>query len=337
VSGYVHWFDASTLGLADDADVTAWPDGGSSGGSATVPSGNRTPVYVANAGTETGLGAVYFDGDGGADGSMALRFTRDTEIRTVFSVFKGNAFLLTDFDTYNFHRPSDDNPADPLIVDYDAAPIVAGQTYVNGVLVDPENDAMPTDVHNGFNLVEILTDENPVNADSFNKDRTYHAGNQYQAEVIIYDRVLTEVERLSVEQYLVDKWFNPGLSVNVTVPTNGSNYLVGATIPATATELGSGVNLAAAVLAAGPIADQVKTVWDAIKAKNDYFHDKVFEGVVRAGGVPEFMEITPEQVEAKREAVFNERMGKMPELFDAIRRALVMQAHQVEIVPILNP
>ncbi|MCX6877079.1 MAG: hypothetical protein NTW21_25205 [Verrucomicrobia bacterium] len=46
------------------------------------------------------------------------------------------------------------------------------------------------------------------------------------------------------------------------------------------------------------------------------------------------MEMTPVQVEAKRTSVFNERMKKMPELFDAIRKSLVMQAHQVEIVPV---
>jgi hypothetical protein len=210
VSGYVHWFDASTLGLANDADVTEWPDGGSSGGSATVPDGNATPVYVANAGTETGLGAIYFAKNNDANDSAAFRFTRDTEIRTVFSVFKGSAFLLTDVEKYNFHRPNDDNPAEPLIADYDAAAIVAGQTYVNKVLVDPTNDPMPTDVHNGFNLVEILTDGGAVNADSFNKDRSFHAGDQYQAEVIIYDRVLNEEERLAVEDYLFFKWFNPG-------------------------------------------------------------------------------------------------------------------------------
>jgi hypothetical protein len=95
--------------------------------------------------------------------------------------------------------------------------------------------------------------------------------------------------------------------------------------------LGQGVNLAAAVLAAGPIADQVKAVAAAINAKNSYFHDKIFCEVLRAGNVPAFMEITPEQVEAKRMEVFNARMKKMPELFDAIRKTLVMQAHQVEI------
>ena len=72
--------------------------------------------------------------------------------------------------------------------------------------------------------------------------------------------------------------------------------------------------------------------WDLKLKKNSYFHDRIFGGVLRAGGVPEFMEISPEQVEAKRLAVFSERMKKMPELFDAIRKARVMQAHQVEIV-----
>ena len=99
-----------------------------------------------------------------------------------------------------------------------------------------------------------------------------------------------------------------------------------------AAQLGAGVNLAAPALTVGPIADQVKAVVAAIRAKNSYFHDRIFCEVLRAGGVPEFMEIPPEQVEAKRMAVFSTRMEKMPELFAAIRKALVMQAHQVEIV-----
>lgn len=103
-----------------------------------------------------------------------------------------------------------------------------------------------------------------------------------------------------------------------------------------AAELASGVNMASAVLTNGPIAAQVKAVIGAIHAKNQYFHDKIFRGVMLAGGVPEFMGISPEQVEARRETVFKERMLKMSELFDAIRKALVMQSHQVEIVPVNN-
>ena len=101
-----------------------------------------------------------------------------------------------------------------------------------------------------------------------------------------------------------------------------------------AASLAEGVNIAPAVLATGPIAEQVKAVWTAIKAKNSFFHDRIFSGVLRAGGVPDFLEITPEMIEAKREAAFKKRMEKMPELFAAIKQALAMRPHQVEIAPV---
>ncbi len=209
VTDYARWFDASQITANDGDPVATWNDLSTNAANATVPSGNATPVYVANAGTESGLGAVYFAKNGGAGNSAALRFTRDSSIKTVFSVFKGNSFLLTDSDAYHFHRPGDDNPADPI---WDGANssgnITGGSTYVNGTLwTNGTSAAMPTDLHNGFNLVEVLTNGGTVQADSFNKDRVYHAGNQYQAEVIIYDRVLTEDERLTVENYLTAKWF----------------------------------------------------------------------------------------------------------------------------------
>jgi len=99
--------------------------------------------------------------------------------------------------------------------------------------------------------------------------------------------------------------------------------------------LKDGVNLAPAVLAAGPIADQVNAVWKAVKAKNDYYHEKIFRGVILAEvKIPEFLNIKVDNIEAKRAAALTERMAKLPELFAAIRKTLVMQAHQVEIVPV---
>jgi|GEM_PF-6224532 len=212
VSGYARWFDASQLvGLSNGDPVTRWSDLSGNGADATVPSGNAAPVYVADAGTGTGLGAVYFAKNGGATNSAALMFPRDSAIRTVFSVFKGNSFLLTAANSYHFHRPTDWNPADPLweaTKGWSSPNIRNGATYVNGTLVNGTTLPMPLNSHNGFNLVEVLTVGN-VQADSFNKDRTHHAGDQYQAEVIIYDRLLTESERLQVENYLINKWFTP--------------------------------------------------------------------------------------------------------------------------------
>ena len=100
----------------------------------------------------------------------------------------------------------------------------------------------------------------------------------------------------------------------------------------TAAELSAGVNIAAAALAAGPIAEQVKAVRAAIKAKNDFFHDRIFRGVVLAGAVPDFLELSQQEIDAKREAALKKRMEKMPELFAAIRKSLVIQSHPVEII-----
>ena len=103
----------------------------------------------------------------------------------------------------------------------------------------------------------------------------------------------------------------------------------------TSVALTDGVNLAPAVISEGPIADQMKAVWSAIKAKNDYYHQKIFRGVILAEvKIPDFLDVKVENVEEKRAKALKERMVKMPELFDTIKKALVMQPHQVEIVPV---
>jgi hypothetical protein len=102
----------------------------------------------------------------------------------------------------------------------------------------------------------------------------------------------------------------------------------------TAAELAAGVNLAAPALTAGPVADQVKAVWKAVQSKTNYYHDQVFRGVLLAGPKsPLFKGVPKGEIEAKRQAVYEERMRKMPALDAAIHQALAMRPHQVEIVP----
>jgi lysophospholipase L1-like esterase len=101
----------------------------------------------------------------------------------------------------------------------------------------------------------------------------------------------------------------------------------------TADELAKGVNLAQAALTAGPIAEQMKAVKAAVEAKNKYHHDNIFRGVVLAG-VPDFLKLSPQEIEEKREAAFKERMAKMPDYDAAVRKALELKAHTVEVVPV---
>jgi autotransporter-associated beta strand protein len=222
LEGVARHFDASTLALANGAAVTQWNDLSGNAAHATVPSGNGTPTYSADAGTGTGLGAVTFLKNSGPANSQALKFTRDAQIRSVFSVFKGSSFLLTDSNEYHFHRPGDDNPADTLFDSNAAAQLRGGVTYVNRVQITPTSYAMPTSQYNGFNLVEILSSGAAVQADSFNKDRTYHAGNQSHAEVLMFDTVVSEARRLQIEAYLSKKWFGIGEGAGNVLSTNSA-------------------------------------------------------------------------------------------------------------------
>lgn len=104
---------------------------------------------------------------------------------------------------------------------------------------------------------------------------------------------------------------------------------------ATADQLAKGINLAGPALAAGPVADQVKKVWTAVKQKNQYFHDQIFRGLLLANAKsPIFKDVDPKNIEAKRQELYTERMKKMPELDAAVRQALVMKAHTVQVLPL---
>jgi lysophospholipase L1-like esterase len=104
----------------------------------------------------------------------------------------------------------------------------------------------------------------------------------------------------------------------------------------TAEQLAQGVNLAGPALAAGPVADQVKAVKGAIEAKNKFYHDKIFRGIVLANfTLPDWLGInmTPAEIDSKRQAALAERTAKMPELDAAIKQALKSKPHTVAIKP----
>ena len=234
VEGMARWFDASNLPLANGAKVTQWCDKSGHDANALPATGNNGfPRYVVDAQTGTGLGAIHFTAShdlNPALNSQALTFVSDLNIRTVFSVFKGSSFLLTDYGARDFHRPDDTNPAAPLwISDFASPHILDGRTYVNGLAVKGTIDSMPTNLHNGFNLVEVLT-TNAVTASGFNKDRFCHAGDQYQAEVLIYDFSFTETQRLQTEAYLNAKWFGIGMMSNLLPATTAVNLSKGGTL-----------------------------------------------------------------------------------------------------------
>jgi lysophospholipase L1-like esterase len=96
-----------------------------------------------------------------------------------------------------------------------------------------------------------------------------------------------------------------------------------------ARKLAEGVNLAPVVLKnakeadRNPVLAQALAVKAAVEKKTNYFHDQIFS-VMRAK-LP---------LDEKSEATIKERLEKMPEYDDAIRKALEMKAHTVEVAPV---
>ncbi len=204
--GFARRFDASTLALSNGATVPQWNDLSSNSAHATAQTG-RPPTFIANA--LNGRGVLRFTGSA-ANTSQSLNFTRDSSIRTVFSIFRGASFLITDRDACHYHRPDDTNAASPIWAPaangWNSPYVLNGKTWVNGTQVDGSTSPLPTSSNSGFNLITVST-AGPTWADGFNRDRIYHAGNQDQAEVILYDNTLADIQRLGTERYLRSKWF----------------------------------------------------------------------------------------------------------------------------------
>ena len=103
----------------------------------------------------------------------------------------------------------------------------------------------------------------------------------------------------------------------------------------TAEQLAAGTNLAAAVLTAGPIAEQSKAVAAAVQKKNQFHHDVIFRGVVLSN-VPEWVySVIPRaELETKKQVVIKERLSKLPALDAEVTATLAMKPNSFDIVPI---
>ena len=103
----------------------------------------------------------------------------------------------------------------------------------------------------------------------------------------------------------------------------------------TAEQLAGGTNLATAALTVGPIADQVKTVRDAIQKKNQFHHDAIFRGIVLSN-VPGWVynAVPRDKLEAAKQAAIAEQPAKLPAMDAEVAQALTMKANTFEIVPV---
>ncbi len=193
--------------------ITRWPSCAPVSNAAVERAGYRLPYLIEN--DLNGLPAVGFGPFGSTGG--CLRW--ETAVRTIRSVFvvlgsqEGGAYVLGGTGTAHFHRGVRRNNTflpvtkDNALYGYDVSPnVLNGMTYLDGARV-----ASPTvqALSGGYQVIEAMTLD-VVTADLFGGDRAFtdRAGGLRLAEVIVYDRPLTEFERVQTENYLMAKWFD---------------------------------------------------------------------------------------------------------------------------------
>ena len=206
-SGLVLRMDASQIaGTSDGAQLNTWSDSSGGSNNATRQTGPSTgyPQYVSN--SINGLPVVRFN-SANAVGDY-FKFSRISTIRSVFWVMKEKAslsdghFLLGDSSTYDFHRAA--TPNGPLWNSTYASPsITAGATALMGNTINGSTTSLPS---GSFQLVSLVTTGN-VSADQICQDRVYHGSWQGDiAEILIYDRALSDTEEKQVGYYLSKKY-----------------------------------------------------------------------------------------------------------------------------------
>jgi autotransporter-associated beta strand protein len=199
-SGLMRRYDAAAIaGLSDQQQIDNWPDSSGSGANATRQGG--TPRYIVNGGN--GMPVVSF----ATDGNTWFNFTAVTTIRTVFFVGRQNApgdsqnFILGHNSTYHFHTGG----AGQIWSGGNThANIRGGVTRLDGVPIDGTTTFFN---RNSMQVLSVRTTGN-VEANQLTLDRNI-GGRSWRgdiAEILIYDRALTDSEMLEMEAYLAKKW-----------------------------------------------------------------------------------------------------------------------------------
>ena len=201
----VMWVDADTIvGLSDGDVVSTWYNLAGSGNN-LVKGSSGNPVYKVN--QFGGRPVVRFDGGI----RTYFDFDRISDIRTVFWVIKedigatGGRFLLGDGNlashTYHFHRGANGE----MWHETHASPFIrSGTTRINGRPVNGTVTPMPTQ----YSVISLVTTGN-VRANRFVKDRNITQPRSWDgdlAELLIYNRALTDSEERAVGRYLQQKY-----------------------------------------------------------------------------------------------------------------------------------
>jgi len=216
ISGGIVWYDAANPNNdpndipADNTKISAWLNCFSNTHNLSQPSGSIQPTFKTN--ILNGKPAVRFDGTNSMTASLI-----DTSEYTAFCVFKGDAYPDYQYLFYNGANTSNgfgqvitidrrnsilfggsalkidsSTPYDPIILN-DRWDNVESTLYMNGVAQSLNTSFDPFFTPTG----DFVVGSNASGAETFFGD--IH-------EIIIYNRALSDAERLTITNYLSQKW-----------------------------------------------------------------------------------------------------------------------------------
>ena len=196
--------DASTLKMDSSGNVESWTS--KDANHVVAASTASQPRYDT---TNYGIPTVDF---GGVGNGKDMRYTRFTNIRTVFEVIKiaksPQAFLLGDTypdgGAYNFHRG--DGAEGTAVGSYAFTHYATIDKIWNGytAVANLDTEVIPDD---SFQVLCIETSVN-ANSNAIAEDRgkSDTTGGRQLSELIIFDTILSDEDRLAVTAYLTRKW-----------------------------------------------------------------------------------------------------------------------------------
>jgi hypothetical protein len=244
------WFDVHTNVVVDESgsNVLQWADVRESDAngpysyfravSQTNLSREGYSLYPAYFSSDTNDVRPYIDFGGYWSGQwMAWKNPsndniRLTTIRNVFMVFgthnNVHTFLLGDSSLADFAPGGGGNAWGPLWTPSLNAPVSCGRTFLDREQVDGLN----TYPNGNYQLLDIETAMGGSAANFFN-DRNlasasagYRQGGERLCEVLVYTNLLTETERLTVEQYLWQKWLSTRQDTPMLSAADGKTAVV---------------------------------------------------------------------------------------------------------------
>lgn len=227
-NGLLLWMDASSNVASEAGAVSRWfdvrdADVLSEGGAAEtnfpwaeVAEGATPPTEESGAAGQTGV-------DFGAENSgiwlqwadsatNALQFTNICSVVMALSCTNGGGCFLGDAVTSHFARGSASAEGSRFLWRFGtSAPVlIQGDAFVDEACVDTLK-ATPKEGDQILAFIARKTSGDTnlfgVAASNFGKDRDVETGGFRLYEVLVYNRILTETERITISDYLDSKWF----------------------------------------------------------------------------------------------------------------------------------